>query len=149
MFERKATFDARGVTFRFVGHPGGTEEIFFQDKLLSSQRSMFGGTHQFDHDGNNYEVTVKSGMAGISFVVSVNGDKAATDNKEKTKSNPIVVGFAIVGLIFSLPIGYFVVRLLPAELTVLGGVIGGALTLLVMALFAKIGQSLSPGPPTE
>ena len=68
-------FEVDGVQFRFVGTAMGKEEIYAQDKVLSSVHSLFGGTHHFDYDGHRYEVKVQAGLSGTTFHVVKDGMK--------------------------------------------------------------------------
>jgi hypothetical protein len=105
---QEKTFEVDGVVFRFVNHPGGAEEMFHGDELLSSVRSMRGGKHTFDLGGDHYEVKVKSRLWDIAFSVKKNGE----ERDVVTEKTPSYV---------------YLVCAWPFALAIIGGAIGGAL----------------------
>ena len=121
------TFQVDGVEFRFLGYAGGKEEIYAGTQLLSTATGLFGKTHNFDYNGNRYEVKPRQGMAGVSFKVSKNGVRtdAATES---------VPPWAMVAC------GW------PIALVAIGGAIGGGLGGAAAAINFSIYKSKLPAP---
>ena len=124
---KETTFEVDGVKFDFVNSVGGTEEIFHNGLLLSSVKSLMGGKHSFNHEGNDYEVKVKPGLSGISFDVLKNGFKQNTKKKNLS------------------PITYFMCGW-PLVLVTFGGAIGGGLGGAATVLNFKTYESNLPWP---
>lgn len=124
---KEMTFEVDGVEFRFINHPGGTEEIFHGEELLSSIRSFLGAKHLFNHGGDDYEVKVKAGIAGVSFNVSKNEIKQESGGEKLPALAYLACGW-------------------PLALVAVGGAIGGALGGAAFGINLVIYKSQMPVP---
>jgi hypothetical protein len=63
-------FEFGGKNFQLIAYGSGKEEILHHGRIVSSLRSLLGGTHQFTLEGKNYELRVKM---DANFEIHVSG----------------------------------------------------------------------------
>ncbi|HKK14369.1 MAG TPA: hypothetical protein VKA14_06870 [Gammaproteobacteria bacterium] len=122
----QTTLQAGTQDFEFHHSAGGREEFWKDGERLSAKRTVFGGKHRFQWDGDDYEVKVKPSFWGPGFKTKVNGGGEQAQMPEKDMAALALCGWPML-LVF---IG-----------GALGGLMGGAATAANFSVYnAEMGR---------
>ncbi|MDP6635934.1 MAG: hypothetical protein QGG42_13625 [Phycisphaerae bacterium] len=92
--QTESEFTVNETTFQFENTASGEEIISVDGSICSAKRSLFGGKHVFEHEGQQYVVKVKPGFRRVYFKVKRNGENVTPVLSQKEEKIPFWVHFA-------------------------------------------------------